>query len=211
MWSSWARACGARRCAIISWRGSVRPREPRTASALHVFGQCAHRFRRHFHAFAAIDLGFGEVDGGENISTAPFAFDPQSHRRPHRVLGAFKPPAVDGAADEFLLFRRKAYLHCPSIAWAASKASSAGMDDEPAQISFQIKIGTLPAGNKLGVIARDIDGRDVPRANLVFGHLRGRNLPIATAVSAEALRRELEAMRGAEQGGRKTAARVRGR
>jgi hypothetical protein len=78
-------------------------------------------------------------------------------------------------------------------------------------ISFQIKIGTLPAGNKLGVIARAIDGRDVPRANLVFGHLRGRNLPIATAVFAEALRRELEAMRGAEQGGRKIAGGARAR
>jgi DNA-binding transcriptional LysR family regulator len=78
-------------------------------------------------------------------------------------------------------------------------------------ISFQIKIGTLPAGNKLGVIARDIDGRDVPRANLVFGHLRGRNLPIATAVFAEALRRQLDAMRGAEQGARKMAAGARAR
>ncbi len=48
------------------------------------------------------------------------------------------------------------------------------MDDEPAQISFQIEIGTPPAGNRLGVIALDIDGRDVPRANLVFGSLRGR-------------------------------------
>ena len=62
-------------------------------------------------------------------------------------------------------------------------------------ISFQISIGTLPAGNKLGVIAREIDGRDVPRANLVLGHLRGRTLPIATAVFAERLTRHLEAMR----------------
>ena len=62
-------------------------------------------------------------------------------------------------------------------------------------ISFQIKIGTLPAGNKLGVIAREIDGRDVPRANLVLGRLRGRTLPIATAVFAERLTRQLEAMR----------------
>jgi hypothetical protein len=61
-------------------------------------------------------------------------------------------------------------------------------------ISFQIRIGTLPAGNKLGVIAREIDGRDVPRANLVFGRLRGRTLPIATAVFAEKLTRQLEAM-----------------
>jgi DNA-binding transcriptional LysR family regulator len=62
-------------------------------------------------------------------------------------------------------------------------------------ISFQIRIGALPAGNRLDVVAREIDGRDVPRANLVFGQLRGRNLPVATAVFAERLARKLETMR----------------
>jgi hypothetical protein len=62
-------------------------------------------------------------------------------------------------------------------------------------ISFQIQIGTLPSGNKLGVVAREIDDRDVPRANLVVGRLRGRNLPIPTAVFVETLSRRLEAMR----------------
>ena len=33
-------------------------------------------------------------------------------------------------------------------------------------ISFQIGIGTLPENNKLGLVARDIDDRDVPCANL---------------------------------------------
>jgi DNA-binding transcriptional LysR family regulator len=63
-------------------------------------------------------------------------------------------------------------------------------------ISFQIRIGTMPAGNRLGVVAREIDDRDVPHANLVVGRLRGRNLPIATAVFAEALIRKLDTMRG---------------
>src|SRR5271154_152631 len=62
-------------------------------------------------------------------------------------------------------------------------------------ISFQIQIGTLPPGNKLGVVTREIDDRDVPRANLVVGRLRGRNLPIATAVFAESLNRKLDTMR----------------
>ena len=62
-------------------------------------------------------------------------------------------------------------------------------------ISFQIRIGTLPDRNKLGLIARDIDDRDVPRANLVLGQLRDRNLPIATAMFAEQLARSLEGMR----------------
>lgn len=63
-------------------------------------------------------------------------------------------------------------------------------------ISFQIQIGTPPVRNRLGVIAREIDDRDVPRANLVLGRLRGRALPVAAAVFAERLTRQLEAMRG---------------
>jgi DNA-binding transcriptional LysR family regulator len=63
-------------------------------------------------------------------------------------------------------------------------------------ISFQIRIGTMPVGNRLGLVARDIDDRDVPRANLVFGQLRSRNLPIPAAIFAERLVRALEAMRG---------------
>jgi len=63
-------------------------------------------------------------------------------------------------------------------------------------ISFQIKIGTMPEGNRLGLVARDIDDRDVPRANLVLGQLRARNLPIPAAIFAERLARVLETMRG---------------
>jgi DNA-binding transcriptional LysR family regulator len=63
-------------------------------------------------------------------------------------------------------------------------------------ISFQIRIGTMPENNKLGLVARDIDDRDVPRAKLVLGQLRARNLPIPAAVFAEKLVRVLEAMRG---------------
>jgi DNA-binding transcriptional LysR family regulator len=62
-------------------------------------------------------------------------------------------------------------------------------------ISFQIRVGTMPSGNKLGIVARDIDDRDVPRANLVLGQLRSRNLPIPAAIFAERLARALEAMR----------------
>jgi DNA-binding transcriptional LysR family regulator len=61
-------------------------------------------------------------------------------------------------------------------------------------VSFQIAIGTMPDGNKLDLVAREIDDRDVPKANLVFGQLRGRNLPIATAVFAERIIYELESM-----------------
>ena len=62
-------------------------------------------------------------------------------------------------------------------------------------ISFQIRIGTMPPGNKLGLVAREIDDRDLPRANLVLGQLRARNLPIPAAIFAERLIRTLEAMR----------------
>jgi DNA-binding transcriptional LysR family regulator len=63
-------------------------------------------------------------------------------------------------------------------------------------ISFQIRIGTLPENNKLGLVARDIDDRDVPQGKLVLGQLRARNLPIPAAVFAEKLARVLEMMRG---------------
>ena len=45
-------------------------------------------------------------------------------------------------------------------------------------------------------LSREIDGRDVPRANLVVGQLRGRNLPMATSIFAETIVRTLEKMRG---------------
>lgn len=61
-------------------------------------------------------------------------------------------------------------------------------------LSFQISIGTMPLGNKLGLVAREIDDRDVPSAKLVFGQLRERNLPVATAVFAQHVIRRLEAM-----------------
>jgi hypothetical protein len=70
-----------------------------------------------------------------------------------------------------------------------------GLVTQAGLISFQIRIGTLPERNKLGLIARDIDDRDVPRANLVLGQLRDRNLPVATAMFAEQLARSLEGMR----------------
>jgi DNA-binding transcriptional LysR family regulator len=67
-------------------------------------------------------------------------------------------------------------------------------------ISFQIRIGTMPPGNKLGLVARDIDDRDLPRANLVLGQLRARNLPIPAAIFAERLIRTLETMRSDSRG-----------
>ncbi len=65
-------------------------------------------------------------------------------------------------------------------------------------ISFQIKIGTLDS-DEHGVVARDIDDRDVPRADLVFGQLRGRSLPVPAAKFAEQVRGVLKGMR--ERGG----------
>ena len=61
-------------------------------------------------------------------------------------------------------------------------------------ISFQIKIGTLD-DDEHGIIARDIDDRDVPRADLVFGQLRGRNLSVPAAKFAEQLVTVLRKMR----------------
>ena len=69
-----------------------------------------------------------------------------------------------------------------------------GLVSHAGLISFQIRIGTMPQSNKLGLVSREIDGRDVPNANLVFGRLRDRNLPVATAIFAERVTRRLQAM-----------------
>lgn len=71
-----------------------------------------------------------------------------------------------------------------------------GLVSHAGVISFQIRIGTMPENNKLGLVALDIDDRDVPSANLVFGRLRDRNLPVATAVFAERVLAALKAMAG---------------
>jgi DNA-binding transcriptional LysR family regulator len=74
-----------------------------------------------------------------------------------------------------------------------------GLVGHASLISFQIRIGTMPDGNKLGLVAREIDDRDVPRANLVLGQLRARNLPVPAAVFAERLARVLEMTQANEQ------------
>jgi DNA-binding transcriptional LysR family regulator len=61
-------------------------------------------------------------------------------------------------------------------------------------ISFQIEIGT-DFTDSGGLVRRTIDGRDIPRADLVLGQLRDRNLPVASAVFAEQLTRTLEGMK----------------
>jgi DNA-binding transcriptional LysR family regulator len=66
-------------------------------------------------------------------------------------------------------------------------------------ITFQIKIGAPADNNRLGMVTREIDGRDVPRANLVLGQLRERNLPVPAAVFAHQLTRSLDAARKASE------------
>lgn len=70
-----------------------------------------------------------------------------------------------------------------------------GMVSSGQAISFQIEIGTIMAeGESNGLTARTVDDRDLPRGDLVLGQLRGRNLPIATAVFAQQLVSRLEAL-----------------
>ncbi|MDC7784134.1 LysR family transcriptional regulator [Rhodoplanes sp. TEM] len=64
-------------------------------------------------------------------------------------------------------------------------------------LSFQVEIGAdlAPRGAEPGVVARVLDPRDVPAADLVVGQLRSRNLPVPAAVFAEQLVRSIEGMR----------------
>jgi DNA-binding transcriptional LysR family regulator len=58
-------------------------------------------------------------------------------------------------------------------------------------LSFQVEIGT-EGRTTPDIVARAIDGRDVPRSKLVLAQLRGRSLPLASAVFAEELTRAME-------------------
>jgi DNA-binding transcriptional LysR family regulator len=62
-------------------------------------------------------------------------------------------------------------------------------------LSFQIEIGAELRDEAPGLVRRTIDGRDIPRSDLVLGQLRGRNLPVPCAMFAEQLTRELEEMK----------------
>jgi hypothetical protein len=71
-----------------------------------------------------------------------------------------------------------------------------GMVRREHAISFQIEIGIPTAdGEAHGWVARSVDDRDMPRADLVLGQLRGRALPVAAAVFAQRLAAKLESMR----------------
>jgi len=63
-------------------------------------------------------------------------------------------------------------------------------------ISFQIEIGALPGNvGSARIVARPLDDRDVPRADLVLGQLRERSLPVAAAKFAEHLATRLRNLR----------------
>jgi DNA-binding transcriptional LysR family regulator len=99
------------------------------------------------------------------------------HRRPpvaRRGLGQDRPaPQHRGRIEPFEFLRGLVY---------------AGV-----AISFQIEIGATVDGNR-GLVARKVDDRDLPRADLVLGQLRGRSLPVAAAVFAERLIKNLETL-----------------
>jgi DNA-binding transcriptional LysR family regulator len=58
-------------------------------------------------------------------------------------------------------------------------------------ISFQIEIGAPSGDLGMGLVARPIDSRDVPAAELVLCQLRGRGLSIAAAAFSETLAKSL--------------------
>ena len=60
-------------------------------------------------------------------------------------------------------------------------------------LSFQIEVGAR-FSDDAEVAARVIDGRDMPRGELVLGQLRGRNLPVPSAVFVEHVGADLRAL-----------------
>ena len=60
-------------------------------------------------------------------------------------------------------------------------------------ITFQIAIGAPAAiRERHGLVARQIDPRDIPASPLAIGQLRGRALPVAAAKFAEQIGRRME-------------------
>ncbi len=65
-------------------------------------------------------------------------------------------------------------------------------------VSFQIRAG-IPR-DSANLVARDIDQRDIPQAQLALGQLRGRRLSVASAKFAEQISRSLNLLYAARQG-----------
>jgi hypothetical protein len=85
------------------------------ALPLYVLGQRAHGFPRDFGAFAAIDRGLRDIDGGEDFAAATFALDPKRHCGLHGIFGPLKPAAGDGLPDKILLFGSEVDLHALNV------------------------------------------------------------------------------------------------
>ena len=62
-------------------------------------------------------------------------------------------------------------------------------------LSFQFEIGIPPEDDRRGLAVRPVDDRDEAHAPLVLGQLRGRVLPVAAAVFAEQMARDLDMLR----------------
>ena len=108
----------------------------RSPAPLNVLGQGTHRFLGNFGAFAAINRGFRDVDGGKNIGATAFALNPKRHRSLHRIFGTLEPAACDRLADEILLLGSEVYLHTSNVAGAALKSRESMISiDEPEQES----------------------------------------------------------------------------
>ena len=102
--------------APILARGVMLGGELRPAAPFYVLGQCAHGFLGNFDAFAAVNRGFGDIDGSENFGAAALALDPKRDCGLDRIFGALKPAALDGLPDKILLLGGEVYLHTTNVA-----------------------------------------------------------------------------------------------
>jgi hypothetical protein len=90
--------------------GKLRPPAP-----FYILGQGAHGVPGDFHAFAAINRSFRDIDSGQDFGAAAFAFDPERHCGLYGILGPLKSAACDGLSDEILLLGREVYLHAANV------------------------------------------------------------------------------------------------
>jgi hypothetical protein len=86
--------------------------KPGAASFLHFLGKLVHGLLRNNAAFATRKRSLGVIERKKKFRPLALAFFPQGKSFPHGILFRVQSSALNRAAGESLLVRRKVYVHC---------------------------------------------------------------------------------------------------
>jgi hypothetical protein len=111
-----------------------------SAVPFNVLGQYPHGFLGDFNAFATIDRGFSNFDGGDDFSPASFAFDPKRHCGLDGIFRTLEPAVGDSMPDKILLFEGEVNPHGLSVAGPTWKSRESMIS----MISMMISMRGIP-------------------------------------------------------------------